>query len=270
MNDPGLRSLAIARVTLGAIFIVRTTPLANLYPSPLAHVDAPLLGWPVHDWHAVWLGLALPSAAVAALCVLRTAAAVLFLFGIATRPAGVIASTSALVVMAQDTFSFSFTRYILFLGTGLVALCDGGAAIALRPSRPEHPRAGLGVVQAFVASIYAWSAVAKLRPAWLSGRTLAALHEGHFLRGPLADFALSSAPLRAGSAVGIVILELALGALLLARRTRLVGVAAALAMHAIYEVVAQPDVMGLVMAALLCSFLPVGARNQFEARCGRA
>jgi hypothetical protein len=247
----------VARVALGAVFLFRTTPLANLYPSPLCWVDGPLFGWPVPGWRAAWLGLALPATIVAFLCVVRTVAAGLFTLGVATRVSGLTACLCGLAVMAQDTFSFSFTRYILFLGTGVLAIADAGASLAVRPSRIGDARASLRLVRAFVASIYAWSAVAKMRAPWLDGTTLGALHAGHFLHGRLVDFVAATAPTRAAASIAVVVLELALGPLLLAHRTRALGLAAALTMHALYEVSAQPDVMGLVMMSLLCSYLPL-------------
>ncbi len=257
MKGAAVRSLGIARIVLGSVFVLRTTPLANWYPSPLSWVDGPLFGWPVHGWRAAWLGLALPDGVVAGLCVVRTVAAVAFALGIATRAAGLVAALSAFAVLAQDTFAFSFTRYILFLGTGVLALSDAGGALAVRASPVHDARGSLGVVQAFVASIYVWSGIAKLGPAWLGGRTLEALHAGSFLRGPLADWVTATPSLRAGASVSVVVVELALGPLLLVRRTRGVGLVMAVAMHGVYEVTAHPDVMGLVMGGLLCAFLPV-------------
>jgi hypothetical protein len=110
-------------------------------------------------------------------------------------------------------------------------------------------------VRAFVASIYAWSAIAKMRAPWLDGTTLGALHAVHFLRGRLVDLATATGPTRVAASICVVVLELALGPLLLVRRTRALGLAAALAMHAFYEVSAHPDVIGLVMLSLLCAYL---------------
>jgi hypothetical protein len=253
------RALAIARILLGSVFLFRTTPLANVYPSPLCWVEGPLFGWPVPGWHAAWLGLALPVVFVASLCVLRTLAAALFTLGIATRASGLTACLSGLAVMAQDTFSFSFTRYILFLGTGVLAMADSGASLAVQPAPAGDARASLWLVRAFVASIYAWSGIAKMRGTWLDGTTLAALHARHFLQGHLVDLATATGPARVATSISVVVLELALGPLLLIRQTRAVGLAAAVSMHALYEVSARPDVMALVMMSLLWAFLPQDA-----------
>jgi hypothetical protein len=251
-----LRWLGVTRIALGAVFLFRTTPLANLYPSPLCWVAGPLFGWPVPGWHAAWLGLALPAAVVACLCIARTLAALLFMLGVATTASGLVASISAFVVLAQDAFAFSFTRYILFLATGLLAIADGGSCLALRPSPARDPQGSVWLMRSFVASVYAWSAIAKLRPDWLDGRTLGALHDGHFLRGALADWLASTPAMRSGASVAVVGVELALAPLLLIPRTRRTGIALAVLMHGAYELTAQPDVMALVMGSLLLVFLP--------------
>ncbi|HXN30760.1 MAG TPA: HTTM domain-containing protein, partial [Polyangiaceae bacterium] len=148
-----------------------------------------------------------------------------------------------------------------FVGTWLLAIGDGGASFALLPSIPRSPRSSAYLVHSFVASVYAWSAIAKLRVAWLTGITLRALHDSHFLRGALAD-ALFATPGRCCLAAwGVVVAELALGPLLLVRRTRVVGLFVAAAMHAAYEWTAHPDVFAWVMAALLISFWPRSGRR---------
>jgi hypothetical protein len=76
----------------------------------------------------------------------------------------------------------------------------------------------------FVASIYAWSGVAKLRPCWLSGETLHALHQAHDFFGWLDATRLTSIGHCRTLAWAIVIVELLLGPLLLVRRTRILGV----------------------------------------------
>jgi len=245
MNDPGWRSLVVTRVALGTLLLFRTTPLANVHYSPLTRVSWPLLGWPQHGWHAAWLGLALQGVIVAAACILRTLLAVLFTAGIAPRITGVGTAALAFVVLSQDAFTFCFTFYVLFLGVLLVALADR-----------RVPRASLRLIHFFVASIYAWSAIAKLRGSWIDGRTLGALHDGGFLRGPVADFLLGTSHRRIGAAWSVLLFELALGPLLLVRRTRLFGLIAAISLHFVFELTAKPDVFGLVMVALLCSFLP--------------
>jgi hypothetical protein len=245
------RSLGYARAALGLVLIVRTTPLANWLPEPVSHMSVPLLGWPEHGFRAAWGGLELPDVVVKALCVVRTAAAVAFTLGVGTRLAGTVAALSAFAVMSQDAFGFKFTLYTLFVGTWFLAISGAGEHFALRPSRPCGSGSSPWLVRAFVASVYGWSGVAKLRAAWLGGTTLHSLYGAHFLSGSLADMLFATQGRCHAAAWAVVITELALAPLLLARPTRLAGIVLAVAMHATYEWTAQPDVFGWVMVALL-------------------
>jgi hypothetical protein len=62
---------------------------------------------------------------------------------------------------------------------------------------------------------------------------------------------LSTPALRAILANAVVLGELAIVPLLLARRTRRLGVIAALGLHATFEAAVSPDLFGWAMAALL-------------------
>jgi hypothetical protein len=225
--------LDLARVLLGIVLVVRTTPLVNALPIPLARVHGPLYGWPESGFAFAWGGLALPPSVRIAACVVRTAASALFLFGVRPRIAGIVAGACGLVAMSQDPFGFVFTMYVLFLGTMALALRDAA------------------LLRIFVAAIYGWSALAKMHGEWLSGRTLAALAEDELLSGPIARALLEHATLRVAAACSVFGVELCLGPLLLWRRTRRAAFFVALATHAGFEVAARPDVMGFVMASLL-------------------
>lgn len=259
--DDSLRALDRSRVALGVLLLVRTTPLANLLPEPMSHMATPLLGWPEHGFRAAWAGLALPDALVQGLCVVRTAAALLFAVGVQTRAAGVVAAMAALAVLSQNAFAFTFTLYTLFVGTGLVALSGAGGSFALRPAARAAAHATPWLVHSFVFAVYAWSAVAKLKIAYLSGRTLRTLYEAGFLSGWLGDVLFATPDRCRLAAWAVVLVEAALGPLLLVRRTRWVGLILALTMHAAYEWTARPDVFSWVMAALLLSFPTVGPRR---------
>jgi hypothetical protein len=252
--------MGYARAALGLLFVVRTTPLSRWLPALTSHVATPLLGWPEHGFRAPWGGLALPASIVIALCVVRTVAAVLFMLGAWTRVAGTVAAAAGLVVLSQDAFGFKFTLYTLFVGTWLVGLSGGGCRFALRPSPPDPSGARPWLVQVFVASIYAWAAIAKVRPEWLSGETLRGLYRVGYLTGSLADALFATVARSHVAAWGVVVTELALGPLLLAPRTRRLGLGLALVMHATYEVTASPDVYGYVMATLLLSFWRAATR----------
>ena len=245
------RPLGVARIALGAIFLVRTTELANLLPIPLAHVRGPLYGWPEAGWPMAWGGLVLPDHARMLSCVVRTAAALFFLLGVRARIAGTIAGALGLLAMAQDPFGFIFTLYTLFVGTLVLALTDATSLLAWRPDPTLDPRSSATVVRLVVATIYTWAAIAKMHHGWLSGAALLSLSEDGLLTFPVASLLREHATLRLGAAWGTMATELGVGAALLFPRSRPIALVVALAMHATFEVAARPDVMGWVMASLL-------------------
>jgi Vitamin K-dependent gamma-carboxylase len=243
--------LGVSRVALGVIFVVRTTALANLLPTPLAHVRGVLLGWPESGWPMAWAGAVVPAGLQEAACVVRTGAAVLFLLGIRARIAGVIAGALGLLAMSQDPFGFIYTLYTLFTGTLVLAATDATSELALVPDRPLNPRSSGALVRLVVAAIYFWASVAKMRRDWLSGATLLALAEERLFTEPVASLLRDHGGLRLTVAWGTMATELALAPLLFFFRSRRIGVGVALGMHLAFEIGARPDVMGGVMASLL-------------------
>jgi len=259
-----IRPLALARIALGTVFLVRTTPLVNLLPFPLAAVRGPLFGWPEGGFPFAWDGVALPDGVRVAACIVRTLAALFFVLGVRARTAGLVAGACGFLALSQDPFGFVFTLHTLFLSTMVLALTDGASDLALVPDRSLGAASGARLVHLFVASIYAWSALAKAQGEWLSGDTLRALAEDGLLSGPAATLLLAHPGLRALGAWCIFLTEGALPALLLAARTRRLGVAVACMMHLGFELGARPDVMGLVMASLLVTFLSSPAPRRPE------
>jgi hypothetical protein len=233
------RALDLARAALGVVFLVRTTPLVNLLPIQLARVRGPLLGWPEPGWPFAWGDLVLPAWTQIGAAIARTAAAALVLAGVRVRTAGLVAGVCGFVALSQDPFGFVYTLHALFLGTILLAAVDRSAE-------------GARVAQIFVASIYAWSALAKLNAEWLSGDTLGALAEDGLV-GPRAF--LDHGPVRVLAAWGVIGAEIALPCALLLARTRRIALGLALVFHLVLEIAARPDVMGAVMASLLLVFL---------------
>jgi hypothetical protein len=251
-----LTARALARIALGALFVVRTTALANLLPIPLAHVSGPLLGWPAAGFALAWGGLVLPPGIQIALCVVRTIAAASFMIGVRARVSGLVAGACGFVALSQDPLGFVFTLYVLFAATMVVALTDATTHLAVVPDRATGEAEGASsaqLVALFVASIYAYSAVAKLQGEWLSGRTLLALAEDGLVDGLFAPLLVAHPALRAAAAIGVFLIELGLPVLLVIRRTRRSAIYLALALHATFELTAHPDVMGFVMATLLLS-----------------
>jgi hypothetical protein len=250
----GLLPLAWARVAIGALFLFRTTPLGGLIDPALGSDAHPLLGWP-HADASLAFGFGLSAAALKALCVVRTLGLVAFTLGLCARPAGLLAAAAGALVLMQSPFGFTSTQQLLLEATALLALADSSTALALWREEARAPASSRWMLRAFVASVYAWAAFAKLRPDWLDGRTLALFHESGRLSGPLADALLATPGRCAILGPAIAFGELSLGPLLLIRRTRWAGIALAFAFHAGIEWMGHPDVIGWAMLGLLLVFV---------------
>jgi len=252
MTEPTARDAryrAAARVAVGAIFLLRTTGLGGLTGTALDFGASPLLGWPDGRFHASVHGLALPDATVAVLAIVRTCAAVAFTFGAKARAAGVVAAVTGYAVLAQDVLSVSTSIHVLFVAVAALALTDATSVWAVVPDPPRG--SGERPFTLVVASIYLWSAAAKLQSEWLSGHALASFLDASAFHGPAAVL-LAGAGARLVCAWVVVGLEIAIGVLLaISPRTRRVGVALGLAFHACAEVTVRPDVLGWTMASLL-------------------
>jgi vitamin K-dependent gamma-carboxylase len=251
----GLRLLGVARILFGTLVLLRTTPL--LAPFHVAYLGStfPLLGWPTTSWHVAAWGLGLPSSVVAALCIARTVAVLLFTLGIHARAFGAAGGLIGWIVLAQDATGYINTFNLLLLGLVVLGASGTGSAWALRAEPEIDPRSGLALTRAFVVSVYAWSGIAKLNSSWLHGEVLQQLRTSGVVRGGLSDALLSSATRCTAAAWSIAATELAIGPLLLWRRTRRPAVVAALAFHAVLQVTVHPDFFGFAMAALLLAFV---------------
>jgi hypothetical protein len=250
---PSLRPFGLARIALGVVFLVRTTALVNALPFPLAYVRGPLLGWPDGGPVFGWGGVVLPDSVRMVACVARTIAAVLFLAGVRPRASGLVAGALGFVALSQDPFGFIFTLHALFLGTIVLALSNAASEHALAPDRPAPREQSARLVFFFVASIYLWAAFAKVNAAWLSGSVLKALAEDRVATS-LGRAVFSAPGLATAIALGTIALEVALPFALLATRTRRLALFAAVIFHLGLEAALRPDVMTLVMLALLTSF----------------
>ena len=164
------RRLGALRIFVGALFLIRTTPLLYLVPGLRENHGGPLFGWPDGELRAGFAGVVLPVLAVEVLVVLRTVAAALFCAGIFARPAGIAAALLGYVVWSQEPFSFIFTLHTLYLSTALLALTDA-----------RSPRSSIALMRAFIVSIYAWSALGKLHHRWLDGSVLRTLRDSGYM-----------------------------------------------------------------------------------------
>jgi hypothetical protein len=209
------------------------------------------LGWPDAGAHVSMMGLALPPVVVAALVVLRTVAAVAVMLGVCTRATGWIAGIAGYLVLAQDAFGYFHHLHMLYLGAILFAVVDADAALALRISAARSARSSLGLMRAFVASIYLWAAVGKIASEWGTGAALATFRES----GALDRIGWLLAPERDAAIEACVIaVEVAIGCGLLWPRTRRAALLCALALHVTFELVARVDTIGWQMCALLLVF----------------
>lgn len=243
--------LGTARIAIGALILLRTTPvLAPLHILFLGDAT-PMLGWPGHGFSFAWLA---PST-IGALCVLRTTSAAALMLGLWTAPAGLLVASSGLLVAAQSPFSAPATLQLLYEAAALLGLSDASAVLALRPTSSRSPRSSYWLLRVFVVSVYAWAGLFKWRHDWLDGRTLAVLHDSGAIHGALADWILATPSSRALLACGVAFFESVAGPLLLWQRTRRWMLVAAFAFHLTLEVTAHPDFLGWGMMALLVCFV---------------
>lgn len=243
--------LGLARIAIGTVLVVRTTPLVNALPVPLAHVRGALFGWPEPGWQMAWGDLVLPAPVLELACVVRTAAALLFLLGVRARAAGTVAAALGLVAMSQDPFGFVFTLYTLFIGVLVLAWTNATSVLALRPGPRVDQRSSVLLVCLVVSSIYVLSGVAKMHAGWLGGATLLAHSEDGLITPRAASLLQAHDTLRIAAAWAAMATELGIGFGLLFTRTRRGALVVAVSMHVAFELVARPDVMGWVMASLL-------------------
>src|SRR5258706_3394402 len=161
-----IECLGTPRILGGTFFVIRPTPLFYLYPGLLKHPGGPFFGWPDPGWRVAYGDLVLPDPVIWSLVGIRTIAAALFTLGVWARPAGIVAAMAAYLVYAQEPFAFIFTLHVLYLSTFLLATTDAVSVVALVPSPLRSPESSLTLMRCFVASVYFWSAVAKMRGSW--------------------------------------------------------------------------------------------------------
>lgn len=246
------RRLALARIATGAIFLVRTTPLASMLGASFA--SPRWLGAPDAGWHPTAFGPVLPAALAIALVAVRTLAALAFLLGVRSRPAGLVAALLGYAALSQDPLAYVNSLHLLFLCTLTLALSDSSAELALARVPAASVRSGVWLVRSVALSVYFFSGVAKCHASFLSGATLVALRARGEIRGILGDWVCSTLPRARAASLGVAAVELALPALLVCRKTRWLALGLAFAFHAALEVSMHPDVFGWLMVALLVTF----------------
>jgi len=254
LNEAGLGWM---RIGIGSLILLRTTPLLAPFDIPWLRGASPLLGWPSGGFSLAFFSIG----TIQALCVLRTLSALLFTLGVMARAAGIVCGVTGFLVAAQYPLGFFFTIHLLYQAAILLACTDAPSQVALLRAPADRPVGGVWLIRAFVASIYFWAGIFKLRPDWLDGRTLGLFHYPGAISGWLADalFAVPGAPALLAKAV--VVIELGLGPLLLWAKSRRFALLLAYGFHALLEVTAHPDMLGLAMMVLLLSFGAETART---------
>jgi len=252
-----LHVLASVRITLAMLLLVRTTPLFAWTSAPFLQGTSPLLGWPTNAYHAAFAGWSWPPVIVAALCIARTFGIVALLVGCFSRIAGPLTGICGYLILLQDELGYVQTLHLLYASAILLGMADSGCAFALRRDRPISWLSSIWLMRIWVASIYFWASLAKIRVDWLSGEALAVFHRYGGLTGPGADVLLATEARRMAVAGSITLVEFLLGPALLYDRTRKVALPCAYVFHFGVEVVARPDLFGYAMSALLLVFLPL-------------
>jgi hypothetical protein len=250
-GGPRLSRLAIARIAIGALILLRTTPILSPLHILFLGDTSPMLGWPEHGFSFAWLA----PGAIEALCVLRTIGAAALMLGLWAAPGGILVAASGLLVAAQSPFGAPATLQLLYESAMLLGISDASSVLALKPTARRCPRSSVWLLQAFVASVYAWAGLFKWRLDWLDGRTLAVLHDSGAIEGAFSDWLLATPSSRALVACAVAAFETIAGPLLLWRRTRRWVLVLAFAFHLALQASARPDFLGLAMMVLLVSFI---------------
>lgn len=260
--------LAVARIALGLLVLVRTTDLGRglvafnhhtwmsgvEYAPNVDSTTAPALVSPLLP------GFALGTTATWVLVTLRTLAALLLVLGVRVRTSAALVALTGLLLMAADRYRYLHHLYLLFTMTAWFALVPSGERLSLerwlrkRAAAEIVPRWSLQLVRAYCAAVYLASGVAKLRPAWLSGQTLRDLDQVSLIGGPVwqaATHGLGHAPI----AWAVCLTELCLAPLLLFPSTRRYGVALGVALHAGVMATMEVSTFSGQMLLLLALFL---------------
>ena len=230
------------RFVRGLLFLGSTATEPRL-SSPLA------LGWP------------LSPTLNDALVYLRTALAVLLLFGVRTRlTAGTLALVSYLL-LAADRYRYYHHLFLLYVVVAALALTPNLTRLSLermvRKARAplEQPLWPLQVLRALPLSVYLAAALSKVDAQWLRGDAVEALHRLNVLGGPAFELMLDSVGYSGVGALSCAV-EFLLPALLLLRGTRRLGVVVAWAFHAGISLSMPVYSFGVQMAFLVFAFWP--------------
>ena len=228
--------LAVIRVLVGALFLLRTTPFAVLV---LRYAQWPFLGWPEVGWKMSAIGPTLPAWLCIALCLARTLSAVAFTIGFHARAAGIATAVMGYALLVNDAMAYTNTLHLLHAAVLVVALVDD-----------RSPMSSVWLVRALPLSVYIFSGLAKLNAQWLSGETLVRLADEQTIASPTIVLAHARF-----FSVATAVFELALPLLLIVSRTRRWAMWMAAGFHLYLQLTVHPDVFGMMMIVLLLAFV---------------
>ena len=166
--DVDARPVALARIVIGVAVLLKllggTRHLARLVEPTT--IKLPMLPW-----------LPAPTPAiVTVLLVLWGVGGICFLIGWRTRSAGVLLTLVFAAQLVLDQQTYSNHLYLLALVIGWLTVADSGAALSVdarRRPRAAVPAWPVFLLQAQVSLVYAFAALSKLTPDYLSGLALA-------------------------------------------------------------------------------------------------
>lgn len=221
--DP--RPIAAVRIVLGLTALMRTIEARRIFARLFLPTTIRL---PYVPW--------LPQVSAGGmrwLLALWALAALLLAVGWWTRTAAVVLATTLLYVVLLDEQTYSNHLYLLALVASLLACANAGAAWSL-DARARGRRGGavgawaVALLRTQVSATYAFSGLAKINAAYLSGATMAAYMSPHVL-GAIPE--TGRLPVVLAFSWGSIALEIGLAAALWLPRWRAVAVGVAVVFH---------------------------------------
>ena len=167
-SEVDARPVAMARIVIGIAVLLKLVS-GTRHLSRLAEPDTIKLPM------VAWLPSLTPAAATVLLALWALAGCGLLL-GWRTRVAGTLLTLVLVVQLVQDQQTYSNHLYLLALVVGLLTVADSGATFSLdarRRHRQAVPAWPVFLLQAQLSIVYAFAALSKLTPDYLSGVALA-------------------------------------------------------------------------------------------------
>ncbi len=218
------RPLAVLRIVIGATAFVRALVAYGI----LERLSRPTT---MRLPYVPWLPQ-LGPAGIPWLVALWAGAALLFTCGCWTRTAGVVLAAAMSYVLLLDEQTYSNHLYLLVLVVLLLVLANAGGALGVDARRgrvrPHAEAYAVWLLRTQVSATYAFAALAKLNPVYLSGATLAGYMSADLLVALPEAMRL---PFVLACSWGTIALELGLAVALWSARWRRVAVAAGVALH---------------------------------------